>query len=65
MAMDSEPHLRRQAIETALASELQRQGHGGSVDIEALAEAVVEALDPTPPLAEGKRPSDLNSTNDD
>ena len=65
MAMDSEPHLRRQAIATAIAGELQRQGKDGAVDIDALAEAVEQALDPSPPIAEGKRPSELNSTNDD
>lgn len=65
MAMDSEPGLRRQAIATAIAGELQRQGATGSVDIDALAQAVEQALDPAPPVAEGKRPSELNSTNDD
>ncbi|WP_193337327.1 hypothetical protein [Devosia beringensis] len=65
MAMDSEPGLRRQAIATALAAELQRQGQDGTIDIDALADAVEVALDPPPPMAEGKRPSELNSTNDD
>ena len=65
MAMDSEPGLRRQAIATALAGELQRQGKDGGIDIEALADAVDEALEPPLPISEGKRPSELNSTNDD
>lgn len=59
--------MRRQAIATALSEELERQARSGAsrVDVEALAEAVDVALDPAPPAAEGKRPSELNATNDD
>ncbi len=58
---------RRQAIATALSAEMERQAATGAsrMDIEALAEAVDHALDPTPPVSEGKRPSELNATNDD
>lgn len=68
MEMASEPiELRRQAIATALAAELERQATTGAsrIDIQALAEAVDLALDPAPPAAEGRRPSELNATNDD
>ena len=59
--------IRRRAIATALTAELERQAQAGAsrIDVEALAEAVDLALDPTPPAAEGKRPSELNATNDD
>lgn len=59
--------MRRQAIATALTAELERQAQTGAarVDIEALAAAVDLALDPAPPASEGKRPSELNATNDD
>lgn len=58
---------RRQAIATALAAEIERQAASGAsrMDIDALAEAVDVALDPVPPVSEGKRPSELNATNDD
>ncbi|SMQ85603.1 hypothetical protein SAMN06295905_2890 [Devosia lucknowensis] len=58
---------RRQAIITALSAELERQAQSGAsrIDVEALADAVEQAIDPTPPTAEGKRPSELNATNDD
>jgi hypothetical protein len=35
------------------------------VDVEALASAIEEALDPPPPANEGKHPDELNATNDD
>ncbi len=59
--------LRRQAIATALAAEIDRQAQSGAsrIDVEALAAAVEQALDPAPPAAEGRRPSELNATNDD
>jgi len=59
--------LRRQAIATALAAELERQARSGAsrIDVDALAKAVEQALDPVPPAAEGRRPSELNATNDD
>ena len=58
---------RRQAIATALSAELERQAMAGAarIDVEALAAAVEEALDPAPPASEGRRPSELNATNDD
>jgi hypothetical protein len=67
MAMDSDEGIRRQAIATAIAAELDRQAREGAtrVDIEALAEAIDIALDPVPPVSEGKRPQELNATNDD
>jgi hypothetical protein len=59
--------MRRQAIATALAAELERQAQSGAsrIDVEALASAVENALEPDPPLAEGRHPSELNATNDD
>jgi hypothetical protein len=61
------PDLRRQALVTALAAELERQAQSGAsrIDVDALALAVDLALDPAPPAAEGKRPAELNATNDD
>lgn len=58
--------LRRQAIATALAAEIERQAQAGAsrIDVEALAKAVDRALDPVPPASEGKRPDELNATND-
>lgn len=59
--------IRRQAIATALTAEIERQASTGAtrIDIEALAEAVDTALEPVPPASEGRRPADLNATNDD
>lgn len=64
---DDHAAIRRQAIATALTAELERQAQSGAsrVDVDALAEAVETALDPVPPEGEGKRPSELNATNDD
>ena len=58
---------RRQAIATAIAAELERQALAGAarVDVEALASAIDEALDPAPPANEGRHPDELNATNDD
>jgi len=65
--MDSLEDGRRQAIVTAITAELERQAKDGEprVDVEALAEAVEIALQPQPPASEGKRPGELNATNDD
>ncbi len=52
------------AIADAVSRELQRQGINNA-DVEAIAEAVQNALAQPAPPAEGKRPEDLNSTNDD
>lgn len=67
MAMDDDEGDRRQAIATAIAGELERQAQDGAVriDIEALAEAIDIALDPPAPADEGRRPDELNATNDD
>ena len=66
MAMDDETE-RRQAIATAIIAELERQAHDGEwrVDVDALAEAIDIALEPVPPASEGRRPEELNATNDD
>jgi hypothetical protein len=58
---------RRQAIATAISAELERQALAGAarVDVEALAGAIEEALDPGPPANEGRHPDELNATNDD
>lgn len=66
MAMDDAGE-RRQAIVTALRAELERQGRDGvtTVDIDALAEAIDIALEPLAPASEGRRPDELNATNDD
>lgn len=65
--METADSGRHQAIVTAIAAELERQAQSGAlrIDVEALAAAVEEAIEPSPPLAEGKRPEDLNATNDD
>jgi len=66
MAMAETQGMRRQAITSAIAAELERQARDGAprVDVEALAEAVDRALEPEPPVSEGKRPEDLNADND-
>lgn len=58
---------RHEAIVTAIAAELERQAQAGAarIDVDALAQAVEHALDPPPPMAEGRRPDELNATNDD
>lgn len=58
---------RHEAIATAITAELERQAQAGAarIDVAALATAVEVALDPPPPMAEGRRPDELNATNDD
>jgi len=58
---------RRQAIATAIAAELERQAALGAsrIDVDALAQAVEVALVRPMPVAEGRRPEELNATNDD
>jgi len=56
---------RRQAIASAIAAELQRQGHADDVDVQALAEAVEAAISAEAPVSEGRHPDQLNATNDD
>jgi hypothetical protein len=58
------PNASLVSIEDAVSRELQRQGIAGA-DVEAIAEAVQNALAQPAPPSEGKRPQDLNSTNDD
>jgi hypothetical protein len=58
------PNARLVSIADAVSRELQRQGIAGA-DVEAIAEAVQNAMAEPAPPAEGKRPQDLNSTNDD
>jgi hypothetical protein len=67
MSMDRDEPTRRQAIVTAITAELERQAKDGEprVNVDAMAEAIDIALDPVPPLSEGKRPGELNATNDD
>lgn len=58
---------RRAAIAAAISAELQRQADGGAtrIDVDALAAAVEAALVPGAAFAEGRRPEQLNATNDD
>lgn len=67
MAMADTSGARRQIIATAIAAELERQGIGSAerIDIDALAGAVEQALGTSAPEDEGKRPDELNATNDD
>jgi hypothetical protein len=60
---------RRETIAEVITAELDRQAHEGAhrIDVPALAEAIESVIVPeadTPP-DEGKRPADLNATNDD
>lgn len=60
---------RRAVIAAAITAELQRQAESSAqrIDVEALAAAVDTALTPddSMPVAEGRRPEQLNATNDD
>lgn len=57
---------RHQTLTAAIAAELQRQADSGTLpDAAALATAVEQALEPALPDDEGKRPDELNATNDD
>lgn len=51
----------------AIATELERQAREGAprVDVDALAEAIEQALGAPTPAAEGRHPDELNATNDD
>lgn len=64
--METVRDSQRTAIATAITVELQRQAEDGAqrIDVDALADAVLRVLDPQPPVAEGRRPADLNSSND-
>lgn len=72
MAMDSENGAeRRSVIAGVIGAELERQAQDGAlrVDVDALAYAIDTALAAAEPLPadddEGKRPEELNATNDD
>lgn len=64
--MEMDKDTQRTAVATAITAELQRQAEDGAqrIDVDALAEAVLQALDPMPPVSEGRRPEELNSSND-
>jgi hypothetical protein len=63
--------ISRERVLEAIAAELNRQTAGGSLpayalDREAMADAVMRALDGEPVVEnEGKRPEELNAENDD
>lgn len=66
--VDYDDLKRHETIRVALASEVQRQANSGAsrIDYNAMASAVEKALDnQEPPAPSGKRPSELNATNDD
>ncbi len=70
MASDSASPERRGIIAGVIGAELKRQAHDGAlrVDVDALAAAIDTALVADEPQAdddEGKRPDELNATNDD
>lgn len=67
MAIDHASGGRQAVIAQAITSELEQQARDGAarVDVDALAAAIDKALDGQDPIAEGKRPDDLNATNDD
>lgn len=67
MAIDHTASQRQAVIAKAITLELEQQAHDGAarVDVAALAAAIERALDGHDPVAEGKRPDDLNATNDD
>jgi len=77
MAMADEPESedaqldRRALIETVIAAELERQALDGAqrIDVAAMAEAIEAALAATEPAGpgfdDGRRPEELNATNDD
>jgi len=61
---------RRAVIENVISAELARQAQAGAmrVDVSALARAIETAISATEPDAlagEGRRPDELNATNDD
>ncbi|WIY53059.1 hypothetical protein O9Z70_00490 [Devosia sp. YIM 151766] len=67
METAEDSRARRHRIAEALSAEIERQARSGAsrIDVGALAEAADEALEPDPVAATGKRPSELNATNDD
>lgn len=67
MAMADRDTSRRAVIAAAITAELARQADKGATgfDVEAIASAVEAALDAPEGIDEGKRPNELNATNDD
>jgi hypothetical protein len=67
MAMADTEKSRRRIIAAAISAELARQAEPGKtgIDIEAMAAAVDAALEAPARMDEGKRPNELNATNDD
>lgn len=67
MAMADRDTSRRSVIAAAITAELARQADEGTTgfDVEAIATAVEAALDAPERIDEGKRPNELNATNDD
>ena len=66
MAMDSGSE-RRDTVAAVIVAELERQGGDAAqgVDVDALADAIDDALNAPAPADEGKHPDELNATNDD
>ena len=66
MAMDN-GSARRDTIAAVIVAELERQGGDAAqgVDVDALADAIDDALNAPAPADEGKHPDELNATNDD
>lgn len=64
--METARETHRLAVVAAISAEIQRQAIAGEqrIDVERLADAVLRAIEPHPPLAEGQRPEELNSSND-
>ena len=66
MAMDNGSE-RRDTVAAVIVAELERQGGDAAqgVDVDALADAIDDALNAPAPADEGKHPDELNATNDD
>jgi hypothetical protein len=64
--METVKQPQRAILVAAISGELQRQAESGNqrIDIEALADAVLNAHMPSPLPGEGRRPQDLNASND-
>lgn len=67
--IDMEAESRRRTIAAVIAAELDRQGVSATIDHAALAEVVEAALSAESPAPaepnQGRRPHELNATNDD
>lgn len=64
--METAKQPQRATVVAAISGELQRQAESGNlrIDVEALADAVLNAHMPSPLQGEGRRPQDLNASND-